>query len=81
MQQNLGLELPIFIDETQSSTGFERIANQQIIEFKTTETDETNLVGVKIDDVYKGEIVWVRLKWKKNKKIKKNDKKKNWLQV
>lgn len=52
LQQNLGLELPIFIDETQSSTGFERIANQQVIEFKTTETNETNLVGIKIDDVY-----------------------------
>lgn len=52
LQNNLGVDIPIFIDEVAISTGYDRMANQQIIELKTTETSETNLNGVKIRDVY-----------------------------
>jgi DNA repair exonuclease SbcCD ATPase subunit len=52
LQDNFNVSLPIFVDEVAISTGFERIANQQIIELKTTDGFDTNLKGVKIKDVY-----------------------------
>ena len=52
LQDNFNVSLPIFVDEVAISTGFERIATQQIIELKTTEGFDTNLKGVKIKDVY-----------------------------
>lgn len=52
LQDNFNVSLPIFVDEVAISTGFERIATQQIIELKTTEGFDTNLKGVKIKDIY-----------------------------
>ena len=52
LQDNFNVSLPIFVDEVAISTGFERIATQQIIELKTTDGFDTNLKGVKIKDVY-----------------------------
>ena len=45
LQDNLNVSLPIFVDEVAISTGFERIATQQIIELKTTDGFDTNLKG------------------------------------
>lgn len=59
LQDNFGVNLPIFVDEVAISTGFNREANQQIIELKTTEGDDTNLNGLKIRDVYGKEATYV----------------------